>query len=78
MVRPSEAAGARWNEIDIENKLWNIAPDRMKKRRPHSVPLTKQTLELLEFMKPMVILPFLTEVKSVVPVVIFFLQIETH
>lgn len=52
MVRPSEAAGARWDEIDIENKLWNIEPDRMKKRRPHSVPLTKQALELLEFMKP--------------------------
>jgi len=52
MVRPSEAAGASWSEIDFENKLWNIPLDRMKKVRPHSVPLTKQTLSLLEAIKP--------------------------
>ena len=52
MVRPSEAAGTRWEEIDIRNKLWTIPAERMKKKRQHSVPLTKQTLELLEEMKP--------------------------
>lgn len=52
MVRPGEAAGARWDEIDFDNKLWNIGPERMKKRRAHSVPLSKQTLAILEFMKP--------------------------
>ncbi len=52
MVRPSEAAAARWNEIDTENNLWVIPAERMKKKRPHSVPLTAQTLELLEEMKP--------------------------
>jgi integrase len=51
MVRPSEAAGTRWEEIDLKNKLWNIPAERMKKKRAHSVPLTEQTLEILEEMK---------------------------
>lgn len=50
--RPSEAAGAKWSELDIENKLWNIPAERMKKKRPHSVPLTQQTLNLLTAIKP--------------------------
>ncbi|MDO6719868.1 integrase domain-containing protein [Psychrosphaera sp. 1_MG-2023] len=50
--RPSEAAGAKWSELDIENKLWNIPAERMKKKRPHSVPLTQQTLNLLAAIKP--------------------------
>jgi len=52
LSRPSEAAGARWEEIDFEQKLWNIPSERMKKRRPHSVPLTPQTLAILEELKP--------------------------
>ncbi len=53
MVRPSEAAGAKWSEIDLENNLWLIPAERMKKKRDHSVPLTKQTIELLERLKPL-------------------------
>ena len=52
MVRPSEAAGVKWIEIDFENKLWNIPAKRMKKKRPHSIPLTTQTLNLLSSIKP--------------------------
>jgi len=52
MVRPSEAAGTRWDEIDLENKLWNIPAERMKKKKAHSIPLTPQTIALLEVMKP--------------------------
>lgn len=52
LVRPSEAAGARWDEIDLEDKVWRIPEDRMKKRRPHVVPLTDHTLALLEVMQP--------------------------
>ena len=53
MVRPSEAAGARWEEIDIENKLWYIPAERMKKKKAHTVPLTEQTLAILEGIKPL-------------------------
>lgn len=51
MVRPSEAAGARWKEIDRGNLVWNIPAERMKKKRPHSVPLTKQAFEILRSME---------------------------
>lgn len=52
MVRPSEAAGTRWDEIDFENSLWIIPAERMKQKKSHSVPLTSQSLNLLELMKP--------------------------
>ncbi|WP_060981912.1 integrase arm-type DNA-binding domain-containing protein [Vibrio splendidus] len=48
MTRPTETAGARWDEIDKEKMLWVIPAERMKKGRVHTVPLTKQTLDLLE------------------------------
>lgn len=53
MVRPSEAAGARWEEIDEEAALWHIPASRMKKKLPHVVPLTPQAIALLERMKPL-------------------------
>ncbi len=52
MVRPGEAAGTRWDEIDFEKKLWTIPASRMKQKRSHSVPLSPQALQLLEVMKP--------------------------
>lgn len=52
MTRPGEAAKTRWNEFDFENNLWIIPAERMKKRREHRVPLTKQMLALLEEIKP--------------------------
>lgn len=52
MVRPSEAAGTRWDEFDLENGLWEIPSERMKQKKPHVIPLTPQCIELLEVMKP--------------------------
>ncbi|MFT6164481.1 MAG: integrase [Zhongshania aliphaticivorans] len=52
MVRPGEAAGARWAEIDLEKKLWTIPAERMKMNRAHVVPLTEQTLNILEILTP--------------------------
>jgi integrase len=52
MVRPSEAAGTRWDEIDEKNALWHIPADRMKKGKSHTVPLSPHTLALLEVMRP--------------------------
>lgn len=51
MVRPSEAAGTKWDEIDFENKLWNIPAERMKKKKPQTVPLSPQSMSLLQIMK---------------------------
>ena len=52
MSRPGEAAGARWDEIDAEKALWTIPGERMKKGKEHIVPLSPQSLGLLEAMKP--------------------------
>ncbi|MCK7259683.1 integrase domain-containing protein [Enterobacter asburiae] len=52
LVRPSEASGARWAEIDINAKLWTIPAERMKAKREHIVPLSTQALDILEVMKP--------------------------
>ncbi|WP_086982448.1 integrase domain-containing protein [Vibrio aphrogenes] len=52
MTRPAEASGARWDEINIDEMIWTIPPERMKKRREHRIPLTEQMLALLEIMKP--------------------------
>jgi integrase len=52
MVRPNEAAGTQWDEIDFENNLWNIPAERMKSKKPHFLPLTQQALNLLNVMKP--------------------------
>ena len=53
MVRPGEAAGTRWDEIDIESALWTIPAHRMKKKKAHIVPLSPQALGLLETIKPL-------------------------
>ncbi|MEH6629160.1 MAG: integrase domain-containing protein [Motiliproteus sp.] len=52
LTRPSEAAGARWDEIDRKQGLWVIPPERMKKRKEHSIPLTQQALALLDAIEP--------------------------
>jgi len=52
LVRPSEASGTRWAEIDLQTKLWKIPAERMKAKREHIVPLSSQAIEILEVMKP--------------------------
>jgi integrase len=52
MTRPAEAAGTTWAEIDFEKRIWTIPKERMKKRRAHPIPLSDQTLALLETLKP--------------------------
>ena len=52
LVRPAEASGARWAEIDLDAKLWMIPAERMKAKREHIVPLSTQALEILEVMQP--------------------------
>lgn len=51
MTRPAEAATTRWADIDFERRVWTIPPERMKKRRPHSIPLSDHAVALLESLK---------------------------
>lgn len=52
MVRPSEASGTRWEEIDLKKKIWTIPAERMKRKREHKVPLSPQAFAILETVKP--------------------------
>lgn len=52
MTRPAEAATTRWADIDFDQRIWTIPAERMKKRRPHTIPLTEHALSLLETLKP--------------------------
>lgn len=51
-LRPGELRQAEWTEIDFEKKIWEVPAERMKKRRPHCVPLPDQAIYLLEQLKP--------------------------
>jgi integrase len=47
-ARTGEVIGARWSEIDTKARLWIIPADRMKSEREHRVPLSDDTLAVLE------------------------------
>jgi integrase len=47
-VRPGELRGARWTEIDFDKAVWTIPGARMKMRRPHRIPLARQTIVVLK------------------------------
>lgn len=47
-VRTIELTEARWDEIDYDERIWNIPATRMKEKRAHFVPLSTQAMECLE------------------------------
>jgi integrase len=47
-ARSGEALGARWQEIDLERRLWTIPPQRMKARKEHRVALSAPALGVLD------------------------------
>ncbi|WP_369751228.1 hypothetical protein [Novosphingobium sp. AP12] len=47
MARPGELRKAVWPEFDLENAVWHIPAERMKMCRAHSVPLSRQVLDIL-------------------------------
>jgi integrase len=50
-VRPGELRHAEWKEFDLDNALWSISAEKMKMRRPHRVPLSRQALVILKELK---------------------------
>jgi len=51
-VRPGELRHAEWREIDFEKAGWKIPAEKMKMRSPHIVPLSTQSIEILEEVQP--------------------------
>lgn len=46
-VRTTELIAALWSEFDLDAAQWRIPAERMKKRRPHIVPLSKQAMAVV-------------------------------
>ena len=47
-TRSQEARGVRLDEIDFKAKPWTVPPSRMKRARPHRVPLSVEAMKLIE------------------------------
>ncbi len=50
-VRTTELRAATWEEIDFDKAEWRIPAERMKMREQHIVPLSKQSLAVLNDLK---------------------------
>ena len=51
--RPGELRHMQWDELDFDKAEWHIPAQKMKLRQPHIVPLSKQSLEILNEIKPL-------------------------
>ena len=51
MVRKSELTDATWDEVNFSQALWTIPKERMKRRNPHSVYLSRQVMEIFIALK---------------------------
>jgi integrase len=49
--RNGEVRGATWDEIDLEAKVWVVPKERMKAAKEHRVPLSVDTVAVLELAK---------------------------
>jgi integrase len=50
-VRTSELISAPWSEFDLEAARWDIPKERMKMNKPHIVPLSRQSVEILRTLR---------------------------
>jgi len=50
-VRPGELRHAEWIEIDLEAAQWRIPAEKMKMKRMHLVPLSRQVVAILRDLK---------------------------
>jgi integrase len=50
--RPGELRAAEWHEMDLNLGVWEIPEGRMKMRRPHRVPMSRQAVSVLKGLKP--------------------------
>ena len=51
MVRKSELTEAKWSEINFTDAVWTVPKERMKRRNPHLVFLSRQSLDILIALK---------------------------
>jgi integrase len=47
-ARPGEVFAMRWDEIDLENRIWTLPANRTKQGRVHQVPLSNRAMAILQ------------------------------
>ena len=47
-ARKSEVSGARWNEFDLNKKIWTVPPERFKSNASHLIPLSDAAVAIIE------------------------------
>ena len=47
-ARTGEVIGARWDELDLADRLWTVPAERMKADKEHRVPLSDAAIAILE------------------------------
>ena len=50
-ARTNEVIGATWDEIDMDQGVWAVPPERMKAKKEHRIPLSARALEILREME---------------------------
>ncbi|GGG04050.1 MULTISPECIES: tyrosine-type recombinase/integrase [Cysteiniphilum] len=50
-LRPINIVEAEWSQIDFKKKLWTIDAEKMKMRRKHVIPLSKQAIAVFKQLK---------------------------
>ena len=55
-ARTGEVLGARWDEINLDERLWAVPASRMKAGREHRVPLSDAALAVLDKVRPLALM----------------------
>lgn len=50
-LRPGELRQGRWSELDFLSASWTVPAERMKGRKPHRIPLSRQAVEIFRELK---------------------------
>jgi integrase len=51
-ARSGEVFGARWDEFDLDERLWTVPGERMKAGKEHRVPLSDAAIAVIQRMAP--------------------------
>ena len=50
-TRTSEVLKSKFDEFDLENRIWTIPYQNMKARKEHKIPLSNEVIKIINFMK---------------------------
>ena len=51
VTRTSEVLKSKFEEFDLENRIWTIPYQNIKARKEHKIPLSNEVIEIINFMK---------------------------